>query len=382
MGKRVFVLGGAGAVGSECSRDLLAAPDIEQVTIGEANVARARELAQELGDDRVMVQEVDVHDVVATSRAVEGHDVLMNTLFWGAFDDALAVACTAGINYADLLSFVTDRHREMASNAGITAISGLGASPGIGNVLARKACEHLDEPVTLEISCTSFRTLAPSPGLLDTILSMISPDCPPRGYHLLGRFVPTGPLEGSKNVDFGPLVGVQTVYFIAHSEVTTFPRHFPTLQFVAVRGAWRPEVMEDVRVLGSYGLLDDTDQMTESGPVNVRGFTRDRLWATRGGRVDDGSYHLFLHIEVTGRSNGQSGRVVQLLTHPLSWRENAIGRMTGTGASVGAILLARAGTKTTGIVDPEEYFDPDEFMAELLSRPGLEFQEAATWESA
>ena len=42
--------------------------------------------------------------------------------------------------------------------------------------------------------------------------------------------------------------------------------------------------------------------------------------------------------------------------------------MTGICAAVGAQLLGRHGRTSPGFVDPEAYFDPDEFLAELGKR--------------
>jgi saccharopine dehydrogenase-like NADP-dependent oxidoreductase len=379
---RIFALGGAGVVGSECVRALLAHDDVAAVTIGELDAAKAHALAERLGDRRVTVAEVDVADTDATAALVAGHDVLVSTLFWASFGDALAVACRAGVDYADVLSHPTAAHRRMALAAGITAVSGLGASPGIGNVLGRKACDAFEEPLELEISCTSFRPVAPSEGLLDTLLAILSPELPERGYHFLGRFVPTRPLEGAKVVDFGPPVGELMVYYINHTETFTFPVHFPSLRYVAVRGTYRPKLMEDFAVLGAYGLLDDVVQATPAGPVRVRDVVRDRIWATWGGRTDDDADHLYLHVRASGTSAGRDGTATWLATHPIAWRERSIGRMTGVGAAVGTVLLARQGGGGLGIVDPERFYDPDEFLSELTGRHGVRVQGRVDWDEA
>jgi saccharopine dehydrogenase-like NADP-dependent oxidoreductase len=260
-------------------------------------------------------------------------------------------------------------------------VSGLGASPGIANVLGRRACDAFDEPEELEISCTSFRPVAPSRGLLDTLLALLSPELPGRGHHLNGRFVPSRPFEGGKVVDFGPPVGEQLVSYINHSETFTFPRHFPTLRSVAVRGTYRPRLMEDFRVLAAYGLLDDVEQATPAGPVKVRDVVRDRIWATHGGREDGESHHLFLHVEARGRRAGRGGTSTWRVGHPLDWGAAAIGRMTGIGAAIGAVQLARQGRTETGIVDPERYYDPDAFLDELARHPGVGIDGGTRWDA-
>jgi saccharopine dehydrogenase-like NADP-dependent oxidoreductase len=170
------------------------------------------------------------------------------------------------------------------------------------------------------------------------------------------------------------------VYYINHSEVTSFPRHFPTLPYVAVRGSYRPQLVHEMQILATYGLLDDRVITTaDSGTTNTRRFVRDRLWERFGARGDFDSQHLFLHIEATGTSGGRAGRATFLVSHPLDWASRAIPRMTGIGAAVGTILLGRHGRSRIGIRDPEEYYDSDEFLATLGIYEGVSHSESVQW---
>jgi saccharopine dehydrogenase-like NADP-dependent oxidoreductase len=173
-----------------------------------------------------------------------------------------------------------------------------------------------------------------------------------------GRWERAGVMEGSRLVDFPPPVGRRRVYYVPHTEVTTLPRHFPTLRFCAVRGTWRPELMADVEVLNRYGLLD----------ADAIDATRERIWARVGGTRDAAPWTLFVVVETLGRREGGTVRRVYDVSHPLDWGQEGIGRMTGVCAAVGAQLLARHGRRGVGFVDPEVYYDPTEFLAELEGR--------------
>ncbi len=375
MGKRIFVLGGAGNMASECTRDLLRSPDISEVVIGEANLPAAHRLATALNDPRVTVVPVDVTDHADTAQKVQGYDVLMNGLYFGLFEHALAVACQARVNYADLISEPTAEQYRQVKEAGITAISGLGLTPGLSNVLARHGANHLDQTEEIHIYWVSFRTIAPSQGLLDTILWELATPCATRQYYLHGRLVPAAPFEGSKVVRFGDPVGEQVVYYVPHTETVTLPRHIPGVQYVSVRGTWRPRLMEDVRILNKYGLLDDDLATVGDQQIRVRDFVRDRIWQTQGGKVDADLWAFFLNVQVTGRQGQQIVTYVYDVTHPATWGERATAKMTGINASVGAILLARHGRTKTGLLDPEEYYDPAEFLAELATRRDIKVTE-------
>jgi saccharopine dehydrogenase-like NADP-dependent oxidoreductase len=380
MGNKVFVLGGAGLMGSEVTRDLLNEPDIDQVTIGEIEVGRAQAMAEELYDPRVSVVQADVRDTAGCAELARGYDLLMNCTFFELFGEALSVACEAGTTYADLLSTPTPEHHRQAKDASIMAVSGLGATPGMTNILGRMGCESFDEPESVEISWASFRPIAHSPGLLGGMFWEMGPECETRQFFRNGRFVKAGAFEGSKQIDFEYPIGKQTVYYMAHTETVALPKYFPELNFVCVRGTWRPAQMEVLRVLGEHGLMDFEQQDTSNGPVDVAQFTMDRIWAARAGELDEEAWGFFLDIEVGGRSEGRSGTTRFRISHPVDWREKATAKMTGIPAAVQAAMVMRQGPSRSGIVDATGYFtDPAAFLERLKARGTVEVQQETVW---
>jgi saccharopine dehydrogenase-like NADP-dependent oxidoreductase len=358
---RVVLLGGAGEVGSEIAAELAAAGEIDELVIADVDGAAAEALAGRLGRPHVVARQLDIRDRAESLRLLDNAGVLMNCTSFVLFDDVFDLAVRAGVDYADLISEPSAEQQRAAQRAGIAAISGLGATPGLSNVLVRQAANELDELREVEISWISLRTIAPTPGLLDTILWELSEDCPSRRHYRNGEYQRASFLEGSRAVDFAFPVGRQLVYYVPHTEVTTLPRHFPTLRACAVRGSWRPDLMDDIRVLGRYGLL--AEDSLES--------TKRAIWRRWGGVRDGGAWLLYVNVEAAGIRGGEAVRRTYRVSHPAEWGERGMARMTGVPAAVGALLLARQGRIATGFVDPEEYFDPGEFLAELGRRDGI-----------
>jgi saccharopine dehydrogenase (NAD+, L-lysine-forming) len=344
-------------MGSALSVDLASCPEVSEVVVADVDLARAEALVAATGSSRARAVGLDIADRAAALALLEGAAVLVNCTSFTLFDRAIELAIAAGVDYADLISEPTGEQRRAVEAAGITAISGLGASPGLTNVLVRHAAGWLDELEEAHLSWASFRTIAPSPGLLDTILWELSDACPTRQYFQNGRYLRAGFMEGSRLVDFAPPLLRQRVYFVPHPEVVTLPRAFPSLRFCAVRGTWRPELMEDVRVLNKYGLLD---------PEALEA-TKARIWQRMGGQRDEAPWRLFVNVEVVGTRGGETWRRVYDASHP-DWGQEGTGKMTGICAAVGVQLLARHGRTKAGFVDPEAYYDPDEFLAELARR--------------
>jgi lysine 6-dehydrogenase len=361
---RVALVGGAGEVGSEVARDLVRVREIEELLIADLDGGRATALARELDRLHPSVRgcEIDVRDRSQASQRLAGADLLINCTSFTMFDHVLSLAAEASLDYADLISEPEDRHRQAAEAAEITAISGLGASPGLSNVLVRHAAESLDTVHEADISWISLRTVAPTPGLLDTIMWELSEECTTRRYYHDGRYRRAQFMEGSRLVDFADPVGRQYVYYVPHTEVTTLPRHFPTLRHCAVRGSWRPELMQDMRVLQRYGLLAQSSLDA----------TKQAIWLSHGGERDAAPWMLYVNVEVLGTRDDVEVRRKYVVSHPPDWGQRGVARMTGITAAVGVQLLARNGrAETAGFVDPEDYYDPFEFLAELEQRGSI-----------
>lgn len=361
---KVIVLGGAGEVGLEVTRDLALCGEIDDLVIADLDGERARRIAAELpqanGAGPTAI-ELDVRDRPRALEALAGANLLMNCTSFELFDDVIEMAIAARVDYADLISEPTEPQRRAAEEAGITAISGLGATPGLSNILVRHAHEQFDELHEVHISWMSLRTVAPTPGLLDTILWELSEDCQTRQYFQNGRYERAAFLDGSRLVTFAPPVGAQRVYYVPHTEVTTLPRHFPTLRFCAVRGSWRPELMEDMRVLQHYGLLSAA--MLES--------TKRTIWDRFGGQRDSAPWMLYVNVDVIGARGDEAVQRTYRVSHPPDWGQGGVARMTGIPAAVGAQLMARRGRTAAGFADPEIYYEPYEFLEELDRRHAI-----------
>lgn len=362
---KIVVLGGAGEAGREVVRDLAACPEFDEVVVADVDRDRADELVDSLGATHATAVGLDVGDREAALASLRGAHLLMNCTSFKLFDQVIDLAIEARVDYADLISEPTPAQQHAARQAGITAISGLGVTPGLSNVLVRHAADELGELDEVHISWVSFRTVAPTRGLLDTILWELSESCDTRKYFQNGRYEPAAALDGSRLVSFQVPVGAQRVYFVPHPEVRTLPRNFPSLRFCAVRGSWRPELMDDMRVLSRYGLLSSASLET----------TKRCIWERFGGRRDQAPWPLYVNVEVLSVHGDEWVRRVYDVSHPIEWGQLGVGRMTGIPAAVGAQLLARHGRVTAGFVDPERYYDPVEFLGELQRRDAV----AVTW---
>jgi lysine 6-dehydrogenase len=382
---RVIVLGGCGEMGSEATRDLARTSEFEEIVVADLNLAKAQALAEELGGGRVRAERVDASDEQALSERLRGFDVVANCTTYHFGLTATRAAIRAGVNYLDLGGlFNTPKQLELdaeARAAGVTVCLGCGATPGVTNLMARRAADQLDEVSEVHIAFASFRSVAPSPGLLDTVLDEFSPGSR-RFYWRAGEFVEVPAFSGAKQVRFAEPVGPVEVYYVPHSETHTLPRFLGKgVRLVDVRGTWGPEIMRALRVFADFQLTGDQTVSFDGREVNSKAFLRQHVLQHAADVGGAGEWAFLLNVEVKGRRGGETRRFEYTSSHPAraQWGTSATARVTGIPASIGAQKLARGEVTRAGVVAPEVCFEPQSFFQEL-SRRGIIFREQETAE--
>src|SRR5438876_5615985 len=149
MSKRIIILGGCGAMGSEATRDLARTSDFEEIVIADADLKRAEALASELGGGRVRAIRVDANDEAALTESLRGFDVVANCTTYHFGLIVTRAAINAGVNYLDLGGLYNTPKQllmdEDARRAGVTICLGSGATPGVTNLMARAAADQLGQ---------------------------------------------------------------------------------------------------------------------------------------------------------------------------------------------------------------------------------------------
>lgn len=150
---RILALGGAGAMGAAAVRAAVELPGVRSLVVADRDLAAARRLAAALQPCRVdlMVRQLDITDGGRLEAALAEADAVLNTVgpYYRFGPAVLAAAIRTGTHYLDLCDDwePTVRMLELdgeARRSGVTAVLGMGASPGLSNLLAVLAAERLD----------------------------------------------------------------------------------------------------------------------------------------------------------------------------------------------------------------------------------------------
>ncbi len=367
---KILSLGGAGAVCRHATRDLAEFSDFKEIVIGDYNIQTAEKLAADISDPRVKVIKIDANNYEELVKVFKGFDVILNGLPF-KYDVVVTRACVeAGVNGLDV-STEADQwgYHAAADEKDMIFIPGVGATPGITNVMARRGADYLDEVDEIQINFAAFRCPAPAPGLLYTFLWEFDPATKERTYYKDGQFHPVGPFEGSKVVNFPGPIGEQETCYIPHPETETMPKSLGA-RAVSVHGCFPPHAMQLAKTMLNWGLYGEkpiTIKDVQTTPfemmyeilLKLPESKQTPLWA----------YGLV--VEVFGKRDGRDVKVTLWNRHPdqEEWGgRDAYYKNIATPLSIGAQMIARGDVPLRGVIPPETAIDPQVFFAELARR--------------
>jgi hypothetical protein len=232
-----------------------------------------------------------------------------------------------------------------AEEAGVTAVIGMGSSPGTTNVLIRAAVDHLGPVEHVDISWTVDIDDITNAALRHFwhCFNLVDPDG-------TAHAVQTWEDLERRTVDFPGTVGSQVVVRLAHPEPLTVPRFLP-VKSCGNFGAVTPYES----MVTAWGLAHAVDpQRTEVPDATL-----------------DAAVGVFSHYRDTRRATTRLGSGLQIDVHTggngLRFASGAPTPMedaTGIPAAAGLLMLQEGKIRDVGVIAPE-VLSPAAFFAML-----------------
>ena len=382
---KVFCLGAAGRISRESALDLVQYSDFEKITIGDYNYEEACKVAQWLNDKRVDVVKVDVTKTDETAERMRGYDVVMDgtqITLNGLSTECIAKAGCHGVN---LNGFGEENQwDELFKKAGKACVPGFGMTPGVTQMLAMHLAGQLDTVEEVYVSHGAFRPFAFSKSITETTTYEYDPNLESRVVYEDGKFIQVPPFARPREVELPQPYGKTVQYIIPHSETVTLAKALKDkgVRLIEVRGTWPKQNMTLVRGLYDYGILKNPPVQVGDTTKGLMSIIGDYLVESEQGKTTQ-LYGYALHIEVVGYKDGVKKQGIIYHTHPASdgsvkgWEGlRAYTRNVGIPLSIAAQQLAKGNVKGTGILIPEEAFEPQQIFDELEKR-GIYMHE--TW---
>ncbi len=362
---RVLILGAAGAMASVVIRDLLEfVPDV-RITAADLKEPNFQ-------NGRIRTTTIDVRDITSTNQLVAGHDVVLNCVNYYFNVPIMQASLQAHVPYSDLGGLYHGSLKQFGLDDSfrrerVTAVLGMGSTPGITNVMAGVLAGKWDEIHELHVRIGCFDASAagplPVPYALDTVLDEFALE--PMVF-TAGKAVAVPPMSGEETIHFPAPVGKMQAIYTLHSEVAMFPRSFPSLREASFKVAFPEDFTNKIRFLVELGFASREKILRDVSPRELLIALTAKQPATDAEPKDCD----VIRVHAKGLKNGKpvTGMAESIiLPHP-EWKIAAGSLDTGVPLSIVGQMLAKREINAPGVLCPEIAVPADRFLSELARR--------------
>jgi saccharopine dehydrogenase (NAD+, L-lysine forming) len=384
---------GAGGVGAAVASIAVRRSYFDRLVLADIDLDRAGRAARAVDDPRISAERVDATDradIVELAGRVEA-DVILNACDPRFNPPIFDAAFEVGATYLDMAMHLSHPHPErphelagvklgdeqfavadLWAEKGQLAVVGIGVEPGLSDVFARYAADHLFSAVdavnirdgaNLEIEGYAF---APTFSIWTTIEECLNPPViweRDRGWYT------TAPFSEPEEFDFPDGIGKVECVNVEHEEVLLVPRWIDCNR-VTFKYGLGDEFIEVLEVLHKTGL-------DRTAPVTVRGVEvspRDVVAATLPNPAELG--HLMHGKTCAGTwvtGNGTDGaprstylyHVVDNQDCMRDYGHQAVVWQTAINPVIAMELLSEGTWQGVGVLGPEA-FDAVPFLDKLI----------------
>ncbi len=384
---KILVVGGAGAMASGTVRDLVSPlhTRVTEVVIADQSIERCQALARQIGDPRLKAVALDVRDRDALAALLQQADLCINavpTLL--GHQMAIFEACLAArkpyVDYGGLGVFTVEQKKQHAAwqRAGATAVLGLGADPGISNMLCKAVAERLDRIDRINLYWAAENLAPESPVLVPpySLRTLLAEYANPSQQFLDGRLTEMPPQSGRETLLLPAPWGRTEFIHTQHSEPLTVPFADGIRDKGISEFTWKlrlPAHEHAAWVALCKAGFGEFEEALEIGgaPVKPADFLDAlirRNIARKGALIPEPQIHE-LHLAIGAGVRGGKPATLNCAAigspHPAHAGYADAG--TSMGLSIGVKLMLEMPMRP-GVWGPEEYFPVAAFMDELRKR--------------
>ncbi len=386
------LLVGVGGVGEAIAMIARERPWVQQIVLSDYNLERAKEVQRKLNEpDRFPVEQVDASDQKAVEALARkyGVDLIMNAVD-PVFNEAIFdAAFEVGVKYMDMAMTLSKPHPTDPFNKpgiklgdyqferaaewerkGLLAIVGLGVEPGMADVFARYAQDHLFDEIEelgvrdgANIAIDGY-DFAPNFSIWTTIEECLNP---PVIWEKDRGWFTTPPFSEHETFEFPDGIGKIDVVNVEHEEVLLMPRWLNTRRVTFKYGLGD----QFIGVLQTLHML----HLDNKEKINVKGVKvapRDVVAACLPDPAHLGDKMHGKTCAGTWVKGFKDGKPREVYLYQVAdneacmkrWGCQAVVAQTAFGAVIGWDLLEHGIWKGNGVLGPEA-FDAVPFMEKM-----------------
>ena len=386
---------GSGGVGSAIAAIAQHRSFFDHMALADLDAGRAQRAISALGEpDRFSALALDASDedaIVSTARAV-GADVIVNAADPRLNPPIFAAAFTARCTYLDMAMTLSEPHpnrpyeepgvklgdlqfaeHERWQEAGLLALLGIGVEPGLSDVFARYAADHLFSSID-EIGVRDGANLvvdgyafAPTFSIWTTIEECLNP---PLVWERERGWYTTEPFSEPEIFDFPEGIGPVECVNVEHEEVVLIPRELDCRK-VTFKYGLGDEFIQVLRTLHLLGLDSTQAVRVRDAEVAPRDLVAALLPdpASLGERMSGKTCAGTLVTGVGTDGTSRSVYLYHVADNEQTMREygsQAVVWQTAINPVIALELLEDGSWKGTGVHGPEA-FDAEPYLDRMQS---------------
>lgn len=386
---KVAILG-TGATGKIIAREIISTATDVDLLLADLNAESAAELAATLNSERISSIGCDADIEDSLCGAMDGVDLVINAANHEVNRTVMRACLKIGAHYLDLGGLFHETREQLHldsdfQQAGLTAVLGMGAAPGMTNILADFLCSKFDNVESID-ACYAAGSYDDEKAESDvfvppySIHTLVSEFGDPSIQFVDGELQTFGPKAGRERMEFPDPIGAVDCFYTLHSEPATLPAHFADKGIRRI--TWRLAIPEEIGnaldCFISAGLNSD-EPMDVNGcrvsPVAVLSASIERNKREKARPVEMHKELGCIRVIATGETGGR--RVVSSMDLNLELEgepPNVAAEVTGRPAAAAALMVLRGEARRPGVHGPEAVIPADEILS-VLSKRGFEFRQ-------
>lgn len=378
-----LVILGAGLQGNICCTDLCdkeLSPGEKEIVIADYDFDKASEVANKFGLKAVRL---DVRDHDKLIEVIKGADVVLNCVQYNWNIDIMRACLEVKANYIDLggLFHVTKKQLELDDEfkaAGLTAILGMGSTPGTMNVMAGYAASLLDtvDEAKAICACGDFTKTDAVIGIPYSLLTVMEEHTMEPWILKDGELQPVPAGSGKEIIPFTEPIGPAEAFYCIHSEPVQFAKSFKDkgIKNASFKLSLPEEFEGAVRFLANLGFATEESIAVKGQEVNplhtmvaVVNRYLDRYDGSNDGELNDCDV---LRAVLTGTKDGIEKEITVecVIRTSEKWGFMAGALDTGVPPSIVAQMLCNGQITEKGAFGAERGIPALEYFKELSKR--------------
>ncbi len=372
---RLLMFGGCGRQAQPAVDLLLDRGVFDAIILGDIDLELAQRLVSDRGDPKLSAVRLDAFDHRGMVDAMQDVDVVYNCS--GPYHllglKVLRAAIEARRHYVDYCDDTEPtldmlELDEEARQGGVTAIVGLGASPGCTNLLAKRAADELESVEEINM----YWSIAPGepegPAVLDHMFHIMCGDVI---QFLDGKETRVPALSGQEvEIEMPAPFGRLPTAYVGHPEPATLGRYIPGIRQVINKYAASASELGFYQGLRELGLMSNQPIDVKGQAVAPRDVLISLMLAAPHPEVPAEERRSVAVIDVKGSRDGAPARVRYAAAANMA-------PLTSIPGALGAIMLARGEIAETGVMPPEACVPPEAIIDPLQELGLVQLREQA-----